>query len=78
MKKIIFPLLAVLTLSACGNTPTDRALSGGALGAAGGAAVGGLAGGSGVTGALIGGAAGAAAGGLTNSNDINLGKPVWR
>jgi hypothetical protein len=37
-----------------------------------------LTGGSMATGAVIGGAAGAAAGALTNSDQINAGKPVWR
>ncbi|HLO77616.1 MAG TPA: hypothetical protein VK196_14255 [Magnetospirillum sp.] len=45
----------------------QRALSGGAIGAAGGAAIGVLTGGSLVTGALIGGAGGAAVGALTSS-----------
>lgn len=43
----------------------QRALSAGAIGAAGGAAVGLITGGSAVTGALIGGAGGAAFGALT-------------
>jgi osmotically inducible lipoprotein OsmB len=34
--------------------------------------------GSPVTGALIGGAVGAGAGALTDEDDINLGKPIWR
>ena len=67
-----------LLLSACGSTTTDRALSGGGIGAAGGAALGALTGGSALGGALIGGAAGAAAGALTSRDDIDLGKPVWR
>lgn len=49
------------------NNQQQRALSGGAIGAAGGAAVGALTGGSLVTGALIGGAGGAAVGALTAS-----------
>jgi uncharacterized membrane protein len=54
-------------LAACdGMTRTQqRALSGGAIGAAGGAALGAVTGGSAVTGALIGGAGGAAVGALT-------------
>jgi osmotically inducible lipoprotein OsmB len=71
-------LVAGLALAGCGESKGDRAISGGALGAAGGAAVGGLTGGSPLTGALIGGAGGAAAGALTNRNDVDLGKPVWR
>jgi hypothetical protein len=71
-------LVAGLALAGCGESKGDRAISGGALGAAGGAAVGGLTGGSPLTGALIGGAGGAAAGALTDRNDVDLGKPVWR
>lgn len=70
--------LSVLALAACGTTPTDRALSGAAIGAGTGAAAGALTGGSVVAGTLIGGAAGAAAGGLTDSRDFDLGRPLWR
>lgn len=69
--------VALLGLSACGETKTDRALSGGALGAGAGA-VGGALLGSPAAGAAIGGAAGAATGALTDKDDIDLGKPVWR
>lgn len=71
-------LCAALALSACGTSKTDRALSGGAIGAGAGAAVGGLTGGSVLGGALIGGAAGAAGGALTDKDDVNLGKPAWK
>jgi len=71
MRKFI-PLLAaaavsLLSLTACENLnrQQQRALSGGAIGAAGGAALGAIVGGSAVTGALIGGAGGAAVGALT-------------
>ena len=64
-------------LTACGTTKEDRALSGGAIGAGVGGVAGAL-GGSPVTGALLGGAAGAAGGALTNPNQIDLGKPVWK
>ncbi|WP_237217039.1 hypothetical protein, partial [Falsiroseomonas oryziterrae] len=55
-------LVLIAPLAACDNmTRTQqRALSGGAIGAAGGAAIGVMTGGSAVTGALIGGAGGAA------------------
>jgi osmotically inducible lipoprotein OsmB len=80
--KLVSPLVlafsAGVLLSACGTSTTDRALSGGGLGAAGGAAIGGLTGGSVVGGALLGGAAGAAAGALTSSDDVDLGRPAWR
>ncbi len=69
---------AMLALSACGTSTSDRALSGGGIGAAGGAALGAITGGSVVGGALLGGAAGAAAGALTKPDDVNLGKPAWR
>lgn len=69
--------LSVMALAACGSSTSDRALSGGAIGAGVGA-LGGAALGSPIEGALIGGAVGAGTGALTNKNDINLGKPVWR
>ena len=53
-----------LTISGCGTTPGERAVSGGLLGAGAGAAVGSLAGHAG-TGAIIGGVGGAAVGALT-------------
>jgi hypothetical protein len=57
----------IVPLAACEgmNRQQQRALSGGAIGAAGGAAVGVITGGSAVTGALIGGGVGAATGALT-------------
>ncbi len=60
-------LALIAPMAACSgmNRTQQRALSGGAIGAAGGAAVGALTGGSAVTGALIGGAGGAAIGALT-------------
>lgn len=70
--------LIAITLAACGESKTDRALSGGAIGAGAGALTGAALGGSGTTGALVGGAIGAGAGALTDSDDVNLGKPVWR
>lgn len=59
-------VLAAALLSACSGLSAreQRALSGGAIGAAGGAAVGVITGGSALTGALIGGAGGAAVGAL--------------
>jgi len=70
MKKfalILVPAFA-LSLSACSgmNDKEQRALSGGAIGAAGGALIGGLAFGAPVVGALVGGGAGAATGALTS------------
>lgn len=65
--------VALTTLAACGTQPGERALSGGAIGAGTGAAIGAVAGDIG-TGALVGGAAGAALGGLTDADDIYLGE----
>ena len=58
---------ALIAIAGCSglNEREQRALSGGAIGAAGGAAVGLITGGSALTGALIGGAGGAAIGALT-------------
>ncbi|MGB4108017.1 MAG: YMGG-like glycine zipper-containing protein [Alphaproteobacteria bacterium] len=62
-----------LALAACGTSKTERALSGGAIGAGAGAVGSSLTGGSPWAGAVIGGAAGAATGALTDKDDINLG-----
>ena len=64
-------------LAACGENTTDRAATGGAIGAVTGAVVGSTVG-HGGAGALLGGAAGAAVGGMTTTDEIDLGKPVWR
>jgi osmotically inducible lipoprotein OsmB len=71
-------LPAALAIAACGETTGDRALSGAGLGAATGAGAAILTGGNAGTGALVGGALGAGAGALTDSDDFNMGKPVWR
>jgi hypothetical protein len=67
LSRVALAAALILPLAACdGMTRTQqRALSGGAIGAAGGAALGAVTGGSAVTGALIGGAGGAAVGALT-------------
>ena len=71
-------LLALsILVSACGTTSSDRALSGGLLGAGTGAIIGSVTG-SAANGALFGGLGGAALGALTSSRDINLGTPIWR
>jgi hypothetical protein len=70
-------IAAALGLSACGSSKTDRALSGGAIGAGAGA-VGGAMVGHPAAGAVLGGAAGAATGAATDKDDVNLGDPVWR
>lgn len=69
--------LTLPVLAACGSNPTDRALSGGAIGAGVGA-VGGAMLGAPVKGAAIGAAAGAGVGALTDKKQIDLGKPAWR
>jgi hypothetical protein len=71
-------VVAAVALSGCGYHRGDRAVSGGLIGAGGGAAIAALTGGAPLAGAAIGGAAGALGGALTSGNDINLGRPVWR
>src|SRR5262245_55804727 len=76
-----FKLLAVAAIAslaaACGTTPGERALSGGALGAAAGAVIGNNTTGHPATGAVIGGAIGAGVGAATTpqspgySSDVN-------
>ena len=66
-----------LLLSACGQTPTDRAVTGAGIGAAGGAVVGALVGAP-LIGAAVGAAGGATVGAATDPSDIYLGKPVYK
>ena len=68
----------LLLVAACGSSTSDRAISGGAIGAGAGAATGAVTGGSVLGGAIVGGAAGAAAGAATDEDQIDLGDPVWR
>ena len=77
MKRVLLAGVLLLSLGACGTTSTDRAISGGAIGAGVGA-VGGYLLGSPVEGALIGGAVGAGTGVLTDPDRVNLGRPIWR
>lgn len=68
MKHLYLPALAAalcLTLAACGETPGTRAVSGGLIGAGGGAALGAATGGNAGTGALIGAGVGAVGGAVT-------------
>jgi hypothetical protein len=74
---VLVPLLA-LSLAGCGYDRGNRALSGGLIGAGGGAAIATVTGGSPLLGAAIGGGAGALGGALTSGHDINLGRPIWR
>jgi osmotically inducible lipoprotein OsmB len=73
---VLVPL--TLSVAACGYNRGDRAVSGGLIGAGGGAAIAAIAGGNPLVGAAIGGGAGALGGALTSGNDINLGRPIWR
>lgn len=78
--RILAPIIAVaalIGLAACGSSTTDRALSGGGIGAGAGALGSAATGGSPVTGAILGGGAGAATGALTDEEDIDLGDPAW-
>ena len=70
--KITAVIALCALVSACGYSKTDRALSGGAIGAGVGAAGTALAGGSPWAGAAIGGAAGAITGAVTDPNTVNL------
>ena len=65
-------------LAGCGYNRGDRALSGGLIGAGGGAAIAAVTGGSPLVGAAIGGGAGALTGAVTSGHDFNLGRPIWR
>ena len=68
---------AALLLAACGQTPTDRAVTGAGIGAAGGAVVGALVGAPAI-GALVGAAGGASVGAATDPSQIYLGQPVYK
>lgn len=63
---------STLLLAACGNTPTERGLSGAGIGAGVGAVGSAVTGGSPWTGAVIGGVVGGATGAMTDKDDINL------
>lgn len=69
-------MASALAIAGCGTTPGDRAVSGGMLGAAGGAVIG-AATGNPATGAAIGAVAGAATGAMTDPCDLDLGTPFW-
>lgn len=77
-KNTLVVMTTLILLTACGESKSERAISGGAIGAGAGAVGSAVLGGNPVTGAVVGGVVGAAAGGLTNKKDINLGKPVWK
>lgn len=69
---------ATLLLAGCGTLPGDRAVSGAAIGAAGGLVVGALTAAPLAGATIVGAAAGAAVGALTNPAVIDLGPPPWR
>ena len=72
-------MLVVATLcTACDTGTTERAASGGALGAAAGLGTAALTEADALGAGLIGAAAGAAAGALTEPETVNLGEPVWK
>lgn len=64
--------LVALSVSACGDTKGERALSGAGVGAGVGAVGGAIVGGSMATGALIGAGVGAATGAMTDEDQIDL------
>jgi osmotically inducible lipoprotein OsmB len=64
-RSLVAVFVLTLTLAACGTSTTERGVSGGLLGAAGGAGLGAMTGTSTLGGAALGGAAGAATGILT-------------
>ena len=68
---------SVLALGACGTNPTDRALSGAAIGGGAGL-VGGALLGAPVAGLAVGAVGGAAVGALTTPDQVNMGRPAWR
>jgi osmotically inducible lipoprotein OsmB len=63
--RVVLVCLLALSVTACGRTPGTRAVTGGLLGAGGGAALGSATGLGAGTGALIGGGAGAIGGAAT-------------
>jgi osmotically inducible lipoprotein OsmB len=63
--KLVLVSALVLATTACGNTMGERALTGGAIGAGSGAAVGAVTGVGVLPGAVIGGAVGAGVGAVT-------------
>lgn len=64
---------AMLSLAACGSSPGCRAVTGGLIGAGGGAALGEILGGNPALGAAAGGLAGAATGAFTSPSQVNGG-----
>jgi len=71
---LIIMALTVISLSACGNSTGERALSGAGIGAGTGAVGASVLGANPVAGALVGGAVGAGTGALTTRKQIDLGR----
>ena len=76
---VLMALIMTATLAGCGSSLFDRVCTGAGTGAGTGALIGLLGGPIGVgLGAAIGAGVGAVAGGATSSDQIDLGKPVWK
>jgi len=71
---LIVMALTVISLSACGNSTGERALTGAGIGAGTGAVGAAVLGANPVAGALVGGAVGAGTGALTTPKQIDLGR----
>lgn len=74
------PIIAVmsLTLAACGTTSNERAASGAAIGAGGGAIVGAVANLGAGPSALVGTAVGAVAGAISSKERVGFGESFWK
>jgi osmotically inducible lipoprotein OsmB len=70
---VVLLAASISTLAGCGYSPGHRALTGGAIGAGGGAIIGAATGMGAGTGALIGAGAGALTGAATTHHQLNLG-----
>lgn len=79
MKRLGIATLMIfsLGLGACGETQMDRGLSGAGLGAGAGLLGGALLNAP-LEGALLGAVVGGAAGVMTQRNQVDLGRPMWR
>lgn len=67
-----------LMLSACGNTPEERGVTGAGIGASAGAVLGAVTGMSVLQGAVIGAVGGGLIGAATTKDTVNIGDPVWK
>lgn len=76
--RAILATASLLLFAACGSSTGDRALGGAAIGAGAGAATSAATGGNALSGAILGGAVGATVGAVTDRDEIDLGKPIWR